>query len=126
MNYEVTAVYAFSRNHHQLKKTASPSKVVMKRGDVFDARLNSTEGSEQAGGRPVIVVVPVTSAKNIKHPFPNNVLIKAGNGGLTADSVALGGQVRGVAKTRLLRQRGSLPPDVMAEVDRILRITLDL
>ena len=112
----------------------------MKRGDIFDARLNPTEGSEQAGVRPVIVVsrdainqyssvivvVPVTSAKNIKRAFPNNVLIKAGNGGLTADSVALGGQVRAIAKTRLLRQRGSLPSDVMVEVERILRITLDL
>ena len=112
----------------------------MKRGDVFDARLNPTEGSEQAGIRPVIVVsrdainqyssvivvVPVTSAKNIKRAYPNNVMIQAGNGGLTADSVALGGQVRAIAKTRLLRQRGSLSSDVMAQVDRILKITLDL
>jgi mRNA interferase MazF len=112
----------------------------MKRGDIFDARLNPTEGSEQAGIRPVIVVsrdainqfspviviVPLTSAKNVKRNYPNNVLIRAGEGGLTADSVALGGQVRAIAKARLLRQRGSLPPDVMEQVDQILRITLDL
>ena len=112
----------------------------MKRGDIFDARLNPTEGSEQAGTRPVIVVsrdainqfssvivvVPLTSAKNIKRSFPNNVLIKAGNGGLTADSVALGGQVRAITKARLLRQRGSLPQEVMKHIDQILRITLDL
>ena len=112
----------------------------MKRGDVFDARLNPTEGSEQAGVRPVIIVsrdainqyssviviVPVTSAKNVKRSYPNNVLISAGNGGLTNDSVALGGQVRAIAKTRLLRLRGSLPVDVMAQIDRVLKITLDL
>jgi mRNA interferase MazF len=112
----------------------------MKRGDIVDARLNPTEGSEQAGIRPVIVVsrdainqfspviviVPLTSAKNVKRNYPNNVLIRAGEGGLTADSVALGGQVRAIAKARLLRQRGSLPPDVMEQVDQILRITLDL
>ena len=112
----------------------------MKRGDIFDARLNPTEGSEQAGTRPVIVVsrdainqfssvivvVPLTSAKNIKRSFPNNVLIKAGNGGLTADSVALGGQIRGITKSRLLHQRGSLPQEVMKHIDQILRITLDL
>lgn len=112
----------------------------MKRGDIFDARLNPTEGSEQAGIRPVIVVsrdainqfspvivvVPLTSAKNVKRNYPNNVLIRAGEGGLTADSVALGGQVRAITKARLLRQRGSLPPDVMEQVDQILRITLDL
>lgn len=112
----------------------------MKRGDVFDARLSPTEGSEQAGIRPVIVVsrdainqyssvvvvVPLTSAKNIKRSYPNNVHIEAGSGGLTADSVALGGQVRAITKARLLRQRGSLPPEMLAQVDQILRITLDL
>lgn len=112
----------------------------MKRGDVFDARLSPTEGSEQAGIRPVIVVsrdainqfssvivvVPVTSAKNVKRSYPNNVLIKAGEGGLTADSVALGGQVRAITKARLLQQRGSLPPQVVTQIDQILRITLDL
>lgn len=112
----------------------------MKRGDVFDARLNPTEGSEQTGVRPVIIVsrdainqyssvvviVPVTSADNVKRSYPNNTLIQAGNGGLMNDSVALGGQVRAIAKTRLLRQRGSLSSDVMVQVDRILKITLDL
>lgn len=112
----------------------------MNRGDVFDARLNPTEGSEQAGIRPVIVVsrdainkyssvivvVPLTSAKNVKRNYPNNVLIRTGSGGLTADSVALGGQVRAITKTRLLRHRGILPPEVMKQVDQILRITLDL
>jgi mRNA interferase MazF len=112
----------------------------MKRGDVFDARLSPTEGSEQAGARPVIVVsrdainqyssvivvVPVTSAKNVKRNYPNNVLIKSGEGGLTADSVALGGQVRAITKARLLRHRGRLAPQVMTQIDQILRITLDL
>jgi mRNA interferase MazF len=112
----------------------------MKRGDVFDARLNPAEGSEQAGVRPVIivsrdainqyssviVVAPVTSAENVKRSYPNNLLIQAGNGGLTSDSVVLGGQVRAIAKTRLLRQRGSLSSEIMAQVDQILKITLDL
>ena len=112
----------------------------MQRGDIFDARLNPTEGSEQAGVRPVIivsrdainryssvvVVVPLTSATNVKRPYPNNLDIPAGEGGLTADSVALGGQIRAVSKSRLLRQRGSLPKERMQQVDRTLRITLDL
>ena len=112
----------------------------MKRGDVFDARLNPTEGSEQAGVRPVIIVsrdainqnssviviVPVTKAANIKRTYPNNVTITQGEGGLTVDSVALGGQVRAIATSRLLRQRGSLSSSTMQQVDRALRITLDL
>jgi mRNA interferase MazF len=52
----------------------------MRRGDIFDARLNPSAGSEQAGIRPVvivsrdainknssvIVVVPLTKAANVK------------------------------------------------------------
>lgn len=112
----------------------------MNRGDVYDARLSSTEGSEQAATRPVIIVsrdainhnspviviVPVTKAANVKRPYPNNVKIEQGDGGLTIDSVALGGQVRAIAKSRLLRQRGSLPAATMRTIDRALRITLDL
>jgi mRNA interferase MazF len=112
----------------------------MRRGDVFDARLNPTEGSEQAGIRPivivsrdainknssVIVVAPLTKAANVKHDYPNNVKIAKGVGGLTIDSVLLGGQVRSISKSRLLRQRGTLSMEMMQQVDRALRITLDL
>ena len=112
----------------------------MKRGDVYDARLGPTEGSEQAGTRPVIIVsrdainqyspviviVPVTNAIRVKRPYPSNVLIGRGEGGLTVESVALGGQVRAIAKTRLLRLRGTLELPMMQAVDRALRITLDL
>ncbi len=110
------------------------------RGDVFDARLNPTEGSEQAGIRPivivsrdainrnssVIVIVPFTKASNIKRAYPNNVLIAKGEGGLTVESILLGGQVRPISKSRLLRHRGTLSTETMARVDRALRITLDL
>lgn len=112
----------------------------MKRGDVYDARLSPAEGSEQAGIRPVvivsrdainsnspvIVVVPIANAANISRSYPNNVLIEQGDGGLTLDSVALGGQVRAIAKVRLLRRRGALSSSAMRSVDRALRITLDL
>lgn len=112
----------------------------MKRGDIFDARLNPTEGSEQAGTRPVIIVsrdainnhssvivaVPLTKAANVKRSYPNNVTIEKGNGGLTVDSVALGGQIRAISKSRLLRLRGSLSIPSMKSIDRALRITLDL
>ncbi len=112
----------------------------MKRGDIYDARLNPTEGSEQAGTRPVIIVsrdainknspviiiVPVTKAANVKRQYPNNVALRKGDGGLSVDSVALGGQVRAISKKRLLRQRGALSAETMQTVSRALRITLDL
>jgi mRNA interferase MazF len=112
----------------------------MRRGDVFDARLDPTEGSEQAGTRPVVVVsrdainqyspiiviVPLTNAANVSKTYPNNVFVAAGNGGLTVDSVALTGQVRAVSQSRLLRQRGTLSDDIMRRINRALAITLDL
>ncbi|MCB0213898.1 MAG: type II toxin-antitoxin system PemK/MazF family toxin [Anaerolineae bacterium] len=112
----------------------------MKRGNIFDARLNPTEGSEQAGVRPVVivsrdainkysmvvVVVPLTKAVNVKRDYPNNVTIAKGEGGLTFESVLLGGQVRAISKLRLLSQRGTLSTETMHQVDRALRITLDL
>mgnify|MGYP000096512479 FL=1 len=112
----------------------------MVRGDVYDARLNPTEGSEQGGARPVIVVsrdainrnspvvvvIPLTDATNVKRLYPNNVHVAAGEGGLSMASVALAGQVRAVAVSHLLRRRGSLSADTMRAIDRALRITLDL
>lgn len=112
----------------------------MNRGDVYDARLDPTEGSEQAGSRPVvivsrdainryspvIVVVPLTSAVNVKRSYPNNVNVPAGVGGLPVDSVALTGQVRAISKTRLLRLRGRLPAHHIQQIDTALRVTLDL
>ncbi|MBU0704171.1 MAG: type II toxin-antitoxin system PemK/MazF family toxin, partial [Chloroflexi bacterium] len=68
----------------------------MKRGDVYDARLSPTEGSEQAGIRPVIivsrdainryspviVVVPLTKAANVSRDYPSNVHLSKSEGGL--------------------------------------------
>ena len=112
----------------------------MKHGDVFDARLSLTEGSEQAGVRPVVivsrdainqhssvvVVVPLTKAANVQRNYPNNVAIAKGEGGLTFQSVLLGGQVRALSTSRLLRQRGTLSAEIMQQIDRTLRITLAL
>jgi mRNA interferase MazF len=53
-------------------------------------------------------------------------LIAKDEGGLSADSVLLGGQVRAITKSRLLRLRGSLSEQALRLVDRALRITLDL
>lgn len=112
----------------------------MQRGDVFDARLSPTEGSEQAGTRPVVivsrnainqygsvvVVVPLTDAANIKRIYPGHVLVEHPEGGLALDSMVLTGQVRAIAKSRLIRQRGSVSQATLDRIDDALRITLDL
>ncbi len=112
----------------------------MKRGDIYYARLSPSEGSEQKGIRPVVIVsrnainsaspvvviIPLTKRANVKRDYPNNVTIPKGEGGLNVDSVALGGQVRAISKSRLLQFCGTLSATTMQAVDQALRITLDL
>jgi mRNA interferase MazF len=112
----------------------------VRRGEVYDARLDPTEGSEQAGSRPVvivsrdainvaspvIVVVPCTTYRAGRRLYPSQVLLAASEGGLEVDSVALGEQVRALATRRLGRRRGQLSAAALAQLDRALLITLDL
>ncbi|TAK20594.1 MAG: type II toxin-antitoxin system PemK/MazF family toxin [Chloroflexota bacterium] len=111
-----------------------------RRGDVFDARLDPIEGSEQAGTRPVIVVsrdslndvvsrvivIPCATYRAKRAVYPSQVLIEAPDGGLSVDSIALGDQVRTLSVPRLLRRRGSLSPTAIGRIDRALAIALDL
>jgi mRNA interferase MazF len=112
----------------------------VRRGDVYDAALDPTQGSEQAGTRPVIIVsrdainqassvvlgVPCTTWRPSRHLYPSHVLLRAGDGGLSVDSVALCDQVRALSTGRFQWQRGSLSAAALAEIDRALLIAFDL
>ncbi|MFW6359415.1 MAG: type II toxin-antitoxin system PemK/MazF family toxin [Chroococcales cyanobacterium] len=112
----------------------------MKRGEVYDARLEPVEGSEQGGTRPVILAsrdiinsyspvvlaVPCTTYRRDKRVFPTQVLIQSPEGGLTQDSIAMADQVRVLSKTRLLRLRGILKEETITQLNQALLIALDL
>lgn len=112
----------------------------MRRGEVYDVRLDPTEGYEQAGIRPVIIVsrnaintsspvvlaVPCTTYRPEKRIYPSQVILRSPDGGLEQDSVALGEQVRALDKTRFLHLRGRLSSSTLAQLDRALLIALDL
>jgi mRNA interferase MazF len=112
----------------------------MRRGDIYQADLNPTQGSEQAGTRPVIIVsrdaindyspvvivVPLTGAENKPRLYPTHVVLKAGTGGLTKDSVAVTEQVRAIAKTRLTTCIGQLRLEHMSIISAALKIAMDL
>lgn len=114
--------------------------MMVRRGEVYDARLDPTEGSEQAGTRPVVIVsrdivnrastvviaVPCTTYRAGRHIYPTQVMVYAPDGGLTADSVVLGEQVRSLDKQRLLARRGLLSPQALAQIERALAIALDI
>lgn len=120
-------------------KPTSPLPIP-RRGGIYLVQLDPTEGSEQAGTRPavvvsreainryspVIVICPLTDAARVPRLYPNDVRVQAPEGGLTKDSVVLAGQVRAIAASRLLKRLGALKPQTMDQVGRALKITLDL
>ena len=109
------------------------------RGDIYLADLNPSRGSEQAGVRPVIlvqrqnldrftrtvVVIPVTT--NLRRAqIPGTVLIAAGEGGLSQESVALCYQIVVIDRQRLQRQLGTLSAVYLQRLGEAISYTLDL
>ncbi|MEM7592165.1 MAG: type II toxin-antitoxin system PemK/MazF family toxin [Cyanobacteria bacterium P01_A01_bin.83] len=113
----------------------------MIRGDIYQANLDPTEGSEQAGKRPVaivsrnginrsspiLVVVPLTKFATNKKIYPSHHLVKATNSnGLALDSIAKCEQIRAIAKSHLLNKLGSLDTQDLLKIDAALKIVLSL
>lgn len=112
----------------------------MKRGDVYQTVLDPTDGSEQSGTRPaiivsrdainatspVLIIVPTTSRSNKKHLYPSHVEMKMGEAGLTVDSVVLCEQVRAISRTKLQTFIGHVSNQRMSQVNASLKIALDL
>lgn len=110
--------------------------VAVRRGDVILANLDPTIGVEIKKTRPVIVlsndsinqlsqlavVVPLT--KNVAHLSPSHALIPKGVARLSFASKAVTEQIKAVDKRRLVKRLGSLPPDLLAQVERALENTL--
>ncbi len=112
--------------------TATP-----KRGEVWLVNLDPTQGSEQAGTRPVIIfqndIVSQFSTTVIAIPLTTNqrraslpicLPIQQGDGGLTQNSVALCFQIRVLDKTRLIRRLGQLSADTLARLEEVVLVTL--
>ena len=115
----------------------------MRRGEIVTVDLDPARGSESSTTRPavivsndtanstaerlgrgVITVVPVSS--NTERVYPFQVLLPAAATGLARESKAQAEQVRSVAVERVGRRVGRLPAALMVELDRALRIHLNL
>ncbi len=120
---------------------------MVNRGQIYFVNLSPTHGREQAGRRPVLVVsadainrqplvvtaVVGTAAKNVPHDYPTNVRVAAKETGLALDTVFLCFQIRSLDPARFLDPKtqrphpaGTMPANRMAEVDRALRLVLNL
>ena len=87
----------------------------MEKWSVYRANLDPVIGSEQGRLRPVLIisdtavngilrcvnVLPITSLKEGRRIYPNEVLINANIAGLTSASIVLCHQIRTLDKTRL-------------------------
>jgi mRNA interferase MazF len=108
------------------------------RGDVWLINFDPTVGREPAGTRPalvisvdafnqgpadLVVVLPITS-KDKRQPI--HVAIKPPEGGLKMVSFIKCDDVRSVSKERLKKFYGTISAQTMAEVEKRIRILLDL
>jgi len=109
----------------------------LRRGEVRLSNLNPTQGSEQAGIRPIIIfqnniisqfskttlAIPLTTNQR-RATLPICMAISQGDGGLAQDSVALCFQMRVLDKTRLTRRLGQLRPETIAQLEVVVLLTL--
>lgn len=108
---------------------------------VFVVDLDPTVGSEQAGRRPVLVIsrevanaalpvvtaLPLTSHRQGRRVYPNEVLLPAGTAGLDRDSVFMAHQMRTVSKRRLGARLGTVEDqELRAAMRAAARVQLDL
>ena len=113
--------------------------MAVSRGEVWRADGAPTRGTEQSGVRPILIVqtdhanlhsphtIIVPFTMRIRHKLsPSHVLIPAGEGGLTQDSVALCEQIRVLDLGRLMVRLGNLSPQRMQEISDALRTILEL
>ena len=106
------------------------------RGDVFYADLSPTQGSEQGGVRPVIVVqnemgnrysktlqiVPLTT--KVKRPLPTHVFLPSGSVDNLEPSVVLAEQLRTIDRSRLIHYVGHIDNGYMSLINGALLVSL--
>jgi mRNA interferase MazF len=103
--------------------------VAVSRGDVVLCDLNPVVGTEEAGVRPAVVLqidrANAVSPHTIIAPFttkirrailPSHLLVAAGTGGLSQDSVVLCEQIRVVDKRRIIKVLGRLDEPSLGRV----------
>ncbi len=110
-----------------------------RRGEIWYADLSPTQGSEQAGRLPVlvvqndavnrftttVVVVPLTT--NLRRAaLPSCVQVAAGEGGLSADSVLLCHQLRALDASRLRDKLGEVSTETLTAVESCILFTLGI
>ncbi|MES4787385.1 MAG: growth inhibitor PemK [Nitrospiraceae bacterium] len=113
----------------------------IRRGEIYFVNLNSVEGREQAGTRPVlalfidainrlplvVTVVVGTKGANISRDYPTNVRVSAAESGLPMETVFLCFQIRSLDPKRFPeRPAGQVSEATMAKIEQAVRYCLGL
>jgi mRNA interferase MazF len=112
--------------------------MVMRRGDVYWCDFGVTGGHGPAKRRPVVVVsgpsfvasdlptvVIVACTTNLSAArYPGAVFIPVGTAGLPRDCVVKTTEIATVDRYLLVDQMGTMPLDVMADIDLALTLSL--
>lgn len=108
----------------------------MKKGEIWLVEIPPTNGHEQSGLRPVLVLSPIEANVVIIIPFTSNMkalrfphtleIHPTASNGLNAISVALIFQIRAIDKKRLQRKVGALSSDLVEQIDTMIRHMLSL
>jgi mRNA interferase MazF len=108
---------------------------------IFWANLNPTEGSEQAGVRPVLVIstevvnqalpivtiMSITSIKPGRKVYPTEVYLSADDTELPKDSIAMAHQIRAISKTRLGEKCGFIENmEIKEKINSVIKIYFDI
>ncbi len=108
----------------------------MKKGEIWLVELPTTDSHEQAGTRPVIVlletevniviIIPLTSNLQALR-FPHTIEIKPSSlNGLNSLSVGLLFQIRAIDKIRLKNKIGDLEDSTLIQSDALIKRMLHL
>lgn len=107
------------------------------RGEVWLVNRNPARGSEQAGKRPAFVTqndignektsttIVAAISGSVKN-YPMNIKVDPPEGGLECPSIIKTSQILTVSKERLEKRLGQISEQKMKEVNRAIKLSLDL
>lgn len=108
------------------------------RGEVWLVGLDPTQGHEQAGVRPALVLsadifnaspamlVTVLAITSKLRPLRTRVEVPPPEGGLATPGYVIGEQTRTISTRRLVKPLGAVSPATMAKVADVVRVLLGL
>ena len=106
----------------------------MKKGEIWLVEIPETNGHEQAGKRPVVVLADTESNVVVIIPFTSSIqalrflhtieVEPSKENGLITKSVALIFQIRAIDKRRLKNKIGNLEISMMNKIDKMLKTLL--